>query len=203
LLRTDWNTDQHPISFESENDSISTADEKKILKKFLTNSVSPATAKSYLSGVKKWREYLESLGNNFPGYFLETMKDESDKGLRVVLYMAYLYMNFGLREEQINRLVTGVKFLFEIEGKPSEFFSLAVVSRGRAAGCRNVPESRQHEETRSHTRILPMCIDIVLNMRRELWENKSWSVPDIDQRAIWLAVGLGFNTGPRIGNLTK
>jgi hypothetical protein len=60
-----------------------------------------STAQSYLSGIKKWREYLETLENNFPGYFLERINNDNDKGQRIVLYMAYLYLNFGLREEQI------------------------------------------------------------------------------------------------------
>jgi hypothetical protein len=40
-------------------------------------------------------------------------------------------------------------------------------------------------------------------MRTKYWENKSWEVPDIDMRAIWLAVAIGFDSGPRIGNITK
>lgn len=162
-----------------------------------------STAQGYLSGIKKWREYLETLDSNFPGYYLEHIKDDNDKGRRVVLYMAYLYLNFGLREEQIKRLVTGITYLFEIEGVPSEFFKLAVVSRGRAAASRTVPEAREYEEERSKKAILPVCLDIVLAMRTKYWEERNWTVPDIDKRAIWLAVALGFDSGPRIGNITK
>ena len=107
------------------------------------------TAQGYLSGIKKWREYLETLDSNFPGYYLEYIKDDDDKGQRVVLHMVYLYLNFGLREEQIKRLVTGITYLFETEGVPCEFFKLAVVSRGRAAVSRTVPEAREYEKERS------------------------------------------------------
>ena len=162
-----------------------------------------STAQSYLSGIKKWREYLETLESNFPGYFLERINNDNDKGQRIVLYMAYLYLNFGLREEQIKRLVTGITYLFDIEGVSTEFFKLAVVSRGRAAVGRTVPEARDFEEQRSKRAILPVCLDIVLAMRTKYWEAKSWVVPDIDDRAIWLAVALGFDSGPRIGNITK
>ena len=40
-------------------------------------------------------------------------------------------------------------------------------------------------------------------MRTKYWEERNWTVPDIDKRAIWLAVALGFDSGPRIGNITE
>ena len=162
-----------------------------------------STAQGYLSGINKWKEYLTSLADNFPGYYLENIKNDHDKGQRVVLYMAYLYLSFGLREEQIKRLVTGIIYYFDIEGIPTGFFVLAILSRGRAAVGRTIPEARVFEEERSKRAILPVCLDIVMAMRTEYWEEKSWSVPDIDKRAIWLAVALGFDSGPRIGNITK
>ena len=136
-----------------------------------------STAQSYLSGIKKWREYLETLESNFPGYFLERINNDNDKGQRIVLYMAYLYLNFGLREEQIKRLVTGITYLFDIEGVSSEYFKLAVVSRGRTAVVRTILEARDFEEQRSKKAILPVCLDIVLVMRTKYWEEKSWEVP--------------------------
>ena len=174
-----------------------------MLKQFLSKSVTVSTAQGYLSGVNKWKEYLTSLVDNFPGYYLQNIKNDHDKGQRVVLYMAYLYLSFGLREEQIKRLVTGIIYYFDIEGMPTGFFALAIVSRGRAAVGRTIPEARVFEEERSKRAILPVCLDIVMAMRTKYWEEKSWSVPDIDKRAIWLAVALGFDSGPRIGNITK
>jgi hypothetical protein len=134
---------------------------------------------------------------------LENIAGDHEKGKRVVLFMAYLYLSFGLREEQIKRLVTGITYFFEIEGKPTGFFALAVVLRGRASVGRTIPEARIFEEQRSKRAILPVCLDIVLAMRTKYWENKSWEVPDIDMRAIWLAVAIGFDSGPRIGNIKK
>ena len=66
-----------------------------MLKQFLSRSVTVSTAQGYLSGIKKWKEYLTSLVNNFPGYYLENIKDDHDKGKRVVLFMTYLYLSFG------------------------------------------------------------------------------------------------------------
>jgi hypothetical protein len=187
---------------ENEN-SIITSEEAILLRQFLSKSVTASTAQGYLTGVKKWKEYLSSLGTNFPGYYLENITNDHEKGKRVVLYMAYLYLSFGLREDQIKRLVTGIKYFFDIEGISTGFFALAVVSRGRAAIGRTIPEARIFEEERSKRAILPVCLDIVLAMRTKYWENKTWAVPDIDMRAIWLAVAIGFDSGPRIGNITK
>jgi hypothetical protein len=203
LENTEWNIDHHRDTFGEDKDSIVTSEETILLKKFLLQSVTMSTAQSYISGINKWKEYLTSLGKKFPGYYLEKIQNDQDKGKRVVLYMAYLYLNFGLRDEQIKRLVTGVTFYFEIEGRSTSFFALAIVSRGRTAIGRTIPESRDYEEQRSKRAILPVCLDIVMAMRAKYWENKTWEVPDIDQRALWLAVAIGFDLGPRIGNITK
>jgi hypothetical protein len=72
---------------------------------------------------------------------LENIAGDHEKGKRVVLFMAYLYLSFGLREEQIKRLLTGITYFFEIEGKPTGFFALAVVLRGRASVGRTIPEA--------------------------------------------------------------
>jgi hypothetical protein len=72
-----------------------TSEETNLLKKFLLQSVTMSTAQSYISGINKWKEYLTSLGKYFPGYYLEKIQNDQDKGKRVVLNMAYLYLNFG------------------------------------------------------------------------------------------------------------
>lgn len=121
----------------------------------------------------------------------------------MVLFMAYLYMSEGLRDEQIKRAITSVAYMFEVEGKDTSFFNLAVVSRGRAATTRSSEESRVHEENRRSNVILPICLDIVLGVREEYWVQQDWSMKGIDKRGIWLAICLGFDSGLRIGNLTK
>ena len=99
---------------------------------------------------------------------------QHEKAQRVVLFMAYLYMNDGMRDEQIKRSVTGVAYMFEIKGFDAEFFNLAIVSRGRKASLRSVEECVVQEKVRTDKVIVPVCLDIVLQVRQQYWVNQNW-----------------------------
>ena len=73
-----------------------------------------STAQTYLSGIKKWRENLEKLENNYLSYYLENISNDNDEGRRVVLYMVHLYLIFGLREEQIIRRTSSTFKEFQV-----------------------------------------------------------------------------------------
>jgi hypothetical protein len=116
--------------------------------------------------------------------------------------MAYLFMEDGLREEQIQRAITAVSYHFSINGKATRFFQLAIVSRGRASGQRSLHEKVCQEVNRSQTQILPICMDIVMEVRNMYWANRDWTTKNTDSKVLWLVIALGFDSGPRIGNLT-
>lgn len=184
--------------------SSTNEEENTILSNFLRRSVTEGTAQGYQAGMNKWKEYLGTLDSQYyPGHYLERLTCQQSKALRMVLFMAYLYMSEGLRDEQIKRAVTSVSYMFEVEGKDTSFFNLAVVSRGRAATTRCSEESRIHEGIRRSNVILPICLDIVLGVREEYWTQQDWDMKGMDKRGIWLAICLGFDSGLRIGNLTK
>jgi hypothetical protein len=180
------------------------ASEDAILTKFLSNSVAAGTAQSYKIGTDKWMEYLSTLDKaSHPGEYLERVESQNGKAQRVVLFMAYLYMNVGLRDEQIKRVVTSLTYMLEVKGMDASFMQLALVSRGRAATSRSSDECRAYEEKRGEKAILPVCLDIVLGVREKYWVEQDWDTKGMDKRGIWLAICLGFDSGLRIGNLTK
>lgn len=178
--------------------------ESAVLTQFLSNSVTAGTARSYSVGIKTWTEYLGTLdSNSHPGEYLEKVKDQNGKAQRVVLFMAYLYMNEGLRDEQIKRTITSLTYMLEVKGMDASFMHLALVSRGRAATSRSSEECRVHEKKRGDNVILPVCLDIVLGVREKYWVEQDWDMKGMDMKGIWLAICLGFDSGLRIGNLTK
>lgn len=61
---------------------------------------------------------------------------------------------------------------FGIGGIPTAFFYLAIVNRGKAAGCRTLAEKVEHEELRSKKTIIPVCIDIIMEVRAQYWTTK-------------------------------
>jgi hypothetical protein len=169
----------------------------------LSKSVTAGTAQGYEPGIRKWKEYIKMTSTKDEvNEFLQNIENDNDKAKRLVLYMAYLYMEQGLRDEQIKRAITSVAYHFGVNGIPTAFFHLAIVNRGKVAGCRTLAEKAEHEEIRSKKAILPVCIDIIMEVRAKYWATKSWDTVGTDSKAIWLAIALGFDSGPRIGNLT-
>lgn len=177
--------------------------EDAMLKEYLTKSVTAGTAQSYEPGIRRWKNYIATMSTTaITSEYLHNIESEDEKARRLVLYMAYLYMEHGLREEQIKRAITAVAYHFGANGESTAFFRLAIVERGKAAGARTLVEKVKHEEQRSTKTILPVCMDIVMEVRAKYWTAKSWDTKGTDSKAIWLVIALGFDSGPRIGNLT-
>jgi hypothetical protein len=183
-------------------ESSITVAEELILKKYLPASVTVGTANGYAGGFKKWTDYIDSLPQDVcNSRFLEDVGDDGQRAKRVVLFMADLYEK-GFRDEQISRAVTCVSFQFGVEGVPSDFFKQAIIARARKAGVRSTDEARELEESRTSKVKLPLCIEMVWSVRETLWVESDWSAQGMDLKAIWLVICLGFDSGPRIGNLT-
>lgn len=145
-------------------------EESETLNNFLSRSVTEGTAQGYENGIMKWNDSLKTLSDIcHPGLYIENVEGQQEKAKRVVLFMAYLYMSEGLRDEQIKRAVTSVSYMFEVAGKDTSFFKLTVISRGRAATSRSSEECRAYEENRSKNVILPICLDIVMGVREDYW----------------------------------
>jgi hypothetical protein len=173
---------------EEEEDYVTTPDEDILINKFLSRSVTVGTARGYMLGIRRWKEYLAFLGKDSnPGQFMEKIKEQHEKAKRMVLFMAYLYMNNGMRDEQIKRVVTSIAYMFEVEGKDASFFDNAIVSRGRKASLRSIEECSAHEIIRAENTILPICLDIVIAVRRQYWEEQGWDAKGMDNKGIWLA----------------
>jgi hypothetical protein len=178
--------------------------DNKILTDFLGRSVTTGTAKSYQIGIKKWKAYLDTLDeDNHPGEYLERLDDPHEKAQRIVLFMAYLYISEGDRDKQIKKAVTSVAYMFEVKGLSTSYIHVALVTRGRAATSRSSEECREHEEKRGENAIFTICLSIVLEIRQQYWESQDWDMKGMDKRGIWQAICLSFDSGLRIGNLTK
>jgi len=77
-----------------------------------------------------------------------------------------------------------------------------LLTKARAACLRSPAELRDRAKQAAERRILPTCIGIVWKVRDIYWTAADWSTAGMDTRGIWIVVGLSFDSGLRIGNLT-
>lgn len=187
------------------NYKMSVAEEGR-LTSFLPKSVTVGTAAGYVSGMALWVEYIDGLRGKaeFPGKFMENIQDDEEKAKRLVLFYEHLYSVEGLRAEQVVRASTCVRYFFGVKGLPTErIFNSDIAARGRAAAQRSVSEKRARAQRMRERKVLPLSLELVLHIRRKYWVESSWEVrDDVDRKAVWLAICLGFDSGKRVGNLT-
>lgn len=174
-----------------------------ILARHMRKSVQLSTEKGYSSGWEHWLKYLDTLAPvNNPGVFFEKVRGTKDRQSRLALFYVYLY-ELGKREEQIVRVSSAVRFHMEAHQYDTSFFDGVVAKRSRMASGRSNDEKRQQRIKQAETKILPIGLDIVRELREELWVNTSWkSKEGLDKKGTWISIGLGYDGGNRVSNVT-
>lgn len=168
---------------------------------FLRSSIKKGTACGYKSQCKYWASFLEGQGKDY-GYCLENVGSTKGKAIVLVRFIMEIYQK-GKRAEQVGSILSALRKEFECRGLDLNCFSHPLVSTARSAAGRTTEEVREVVATRGLTAKLPMSSDMVWSMRDRWWTGRGWSTAaDFNDRAIWLCVGLGFDSGPRVSNLT-
>jgi hypothetical protein len=177
--------------------------EEEGMRGFLAGSVLASSAQTYGPGWTKWLEYLVTLGpGSHLGEAMQQVEGPYAKAQRLVLYYRHLYCK-GRRSEQLTAAISALRYHLGVRGVDTDFFDSPLAVIGRKSGKRSVEEKRTWEESIKRTSILPLGLEAVLQTRGELWSASSWkSAEGLDKRALWIAIGLGFDGGGRISNLS-
>jgi hypothetical protein len=92
-----------------------------------------------------------------------------------------------------------LRYKFETRGANAAFLGFPLAVAGRKACKRTVDEKRVRGEELEATSILPLGIEAVQGMRKELWEGVGWgTAKEITKRGAWIAMCLGFDSGDRV-----
>jgi hypothetical protein len=169
---------------------------------FLAKSVLASLAQTYGPGWAKWLDYLATLGlSSHPGESMQRVEGPYAKARRLVLYYRHLYGK-ERRGKKITAASSALRYHLGVRGVDTDFFDSSLAVSGRKSGKRSVKKKRAWEESIKRMGILPLGLEAVLQMRGELWTASSWEIAEgLDKRALWIAIGLGFNGGDRISNL--
>jgi len=173
----------------------------KDVESLLHRSVYNNTWEQYRRPWNRWLEYIEQItGLGAKDAFLLSLT-EDEKPFRVILFMKHLF-DLKLRKPQITKVLTAMSTTFQVNGINTEVFQNALVLRAKngTAGSREELEIANRNKLSNPT--LPMASDMVMESRKLFWEGKLWDKDGMDSRVIWLVLGLGFNFGARVGQLT-
>ena len=171
----------------------------------MEGSVLTRTSKDYKKHHAVFNNFRETLQeSDDPGEFFEYCQNDIQRTQEVVLFIKYLYSVRGYRGSSITATLCGLGYCLELLGVDSKFLHTKSSRRAIRACGRSPDEVREHHAQRIHRDKDPATGTILQHVRSLYWEGRGWDTKaDMDARGSWLAVALGFDSGSRIGNVTR
>ena len=173
------------------------------MERAVARSVTEGTKDGYGASWKKWMVFLGTIEKvRRPAEFLQSEQSDEDRVTWLCLFVDHLYTVEGMREAtRVARVLSGVRFQWKSNSIPDSFFdSKALVAVKR--GTNRTPDEAREEAMRvADTEIKPVCVEIMVQMRKTLWVETRWDVTGSDKKAIWIAAGVAFDSGLRPCNV--
>ena len=183
---------------------IYTQKDKDNISQLLSLSCGKSTWDQYDSKWIKWVEYMNQIGvgsKEWGNVFLDDLSDMT-KVYRIILFMKHLF-DKGDRKPSIDKTMTALSSIFLKAGRSNSVFSDPIVVRAKKGTLGSNDEIRKANQAKVELPTLPLSSDMIQESRNMFWVGKGWSRVDLDSKVIWLVLGIGFNFGWRIGQMTK
>ena len=150
-----------------------------------------------------WQEYLGTRENGkVLGEYLLGASSDAIRLSRVAHFASWLNSEKGLRGRALTSIIGAVKTQFESHGIKTDWWEDNCMDRIRVAAKPTTAEAKEDRLGSKNGMRLPISEEMLARCRLEMWEGNSHG-EDIDCKARWLAIALGFDSGPRVGQLTK
>jgi hypothetical protein len=167
---------------------------------FASKGIEESSLSNYAPDWKHWSEFHHDIGSN--DLYLESiLGDDVNRAYVWTLFMTYLYSK-GRRAEQIMGILSSVRYLLLTRFSSISFLNNEIVVNSRKACRRSPEEQREYIEACRLREKLPLNIEMILDMRRHLWETTDWNFDGIMSRCVWVASALSFDRGTRSSNVT-
>jgi hypothetical protein len=166
-------------------------------------SCEESTWGTYERSWEMWKDYIsKSCRGRKDDWFMNGLESGRDKQIRIVLFIVELYKNKGFRKQRITSVLMAICAKFEAAAEDSSAFESKIVSRAKRGTIGTNEELKEINRIKLGNPTLPMALDMVMKGRELLWVNNDWSATGMNGKGRWLVIGLGFNFGTRIGQLT-
>lgn len=148
-----------------------------------------------------WKEFLKSEVNG-DDPFLRSLS-EAEKSSLVGLMMLRRHQA-GQRGKAATAFTAGIRMRFAQETLSTTFLDSVVIATTRSS-CRLKPtELRERRNSGGSTHVkLPVCEDILTDMRNHLWVGRGWNDLDLSSRMTYLGCMWGFEMGARVSEYTR
>ena len=180
-----------------------TQEEMNNINRLVKLSCGDETWNKYESKWNKWVEYMHQISTGtkeWGNIFLDDLS-EITKVYRIILFMNYLF-DKGDRKPAIDKVLTALSSVFLKFGRPNAVFANTLVTQAKKGTIGSNEEIRAANQAKLDLPTLPLSGDMIQESRRLFWVNKGWNRDDLDSKVFWIILGIGFNFGWRIGQMT-
>ena len=172
--------------------------------RMVERSVTVGTREGYERSWKKWVAFLGTVEERSrPDMYLDNLSTDEGKGKWMAMFIAYLHEVLGIRgKKTVHAVLTGVRFHWKKTGRSDSFFASSLLSQVAKGARRTTEELRERAEEEESERMLPAFIEMMMVMRKQLWEESGDDTVGLDMKAVYLSAAVAFDMGLRPGNVT-
>ena len=162
-------------------------------------SVTLLSADGYKRHWNKWIDFLGTVAaHRRPQMFLQDEREIQDKVKWLVLFAAYLRDVRGVTGSQpIGEVMSGLRFQWKQKGFENEFFDDGVLRQAKKGGRQTTDELREGAWISDKSALLPAFVEMVIQMRVQLWEQTGVDRDGLDSKGTYIAAVVSFDSGFR------
>ena len=167
---------------------------------FISTSVLPQTGRVYDKEWAAWVEFVKEETESEDPY-LTGMKDDGKAAL-VSLMMMRRHQS-GKRGKAASSFVAAIRHRFSRATCSTVFLDSAIITTARSS-CLMKPDELRAKKDKgpSESVKLPVCEDMLNDMRRRLWVESDWSDEGKKNKAAYIGSMYGFEFAGRVGEYT-
>jgi hypothetical protein len=174
-------------------DTVISTENQEAISKFLRSSVLPSTDRKYGLRWGWFVQFIKDQGSADP--FMRTLTPQERAGM-VSLFMLSRHVA-GKRDKAASAVTAVIRLHFSQEMQDTTFLDSAVVSSARTACLPNPQELRERRNSAPASTVkLPVCEEMITDMRERLVVNRTWSEEDMKLIMLYTGVCVG-SSSPR------
>ena len=159
----------------------------------------------YRRSWKKWLDFLQTVAveRPRPQEYLENVAGGEAKVKWLILFVSYLKKTRGVPDaKSISGVLAGLKFMWKCRCLDCDFFASKALAQARQGARMTTDEMREAAWEAEQTKILPAIVEMLIEARKQLWEESGMEREGIDQKGTYIGLAVSFDSGLRPCSVT-
>ena len=166
--------------------------------------VTLGSSAAYGTQWKKWNAFLATIPEDErPDQLLRNVERGDDKVLWLSLFISHLVKSGMRGTKEVSGVISGIRWKWHCEVMDSHFFDDPRIYAAKQGARPSTEEIRAAAERMTDNRKLPIFIEMIMVMRKQLYEESGLDGLGLYMKAVYLAAAFSFDMGLRPGNVRR